>query len=195
MTDEIAPPGAIEIGDDSDRATGEWLEQTSGVDRVISVALSLKQPRTAGWIADQVEMSTPAARQHLERLVDLRVLSAVEKGSGKTYFPDPAYQRFREIQKLIDEHSRGELEEMVVGAKECITEIEEEYDVDSPDELRKLAIAEETDAEEAKEYFKLATEWDGHRHMLSIAQQAIDRYGDEEQHPHDQHARGYQTAD
>jgi len=189
MTDApgLAQSDAIGIGDDTDH-TEEWVEQVPTVDRVISVALSVEQPRTVDWIADQAEVSPTTARDHLERLVDLHVLSTVEKGGAKTYYPDAAYQRFTEISKLVEEHSREELETMVVQAKEWIDELKETYQVGSPDELRKKATTEESSPAEAKEYFKKASEWGGHRHMLSIAEQAIDRYREFDQNYYDQHS-------
>lgn len=178
----LASPEAIELGDESEHRD-EWEEEMAGVDRVISVALSIKQPRTVDWIADQAGVSPTTARDHLERLVDLHVLSAVEQRGAKTYYPDSAYQRFREVAQLVREHTRDEIERITVGAQEEITELKEKYDVESPAELRQLATAEETSPGEAREYFKKASEWDSHRHMLSIAEDALDRYSEFKDQP------------
>ena len=177
MTDDgadLAPPDAIEI--EETHHTEEWKSEMSGVDRVISVALTIEQPRTADWIADRAEVSPTTARNHLERLVDLRVLSAVEQRGAKTYFPDTAYQRFREVSQLVEAHTRDEVETIAVTAKENIEELEATYGVEGPDELRKLATAEETTAAEAREYFEKASEWDSHRHTVSVAEEALERY-------------------
>ena len=171
----LAPPEAIEIGDEAQHID-EWTDEMSGVDRVISVALSIEQPRTADWIADKAHVSPTTARSHLERLVDLHVLSAVEQRGAKTYYPDAAYQQFREVSQLIEEHTRDEIETITISAKEHIEELEDTYGVENPDELRKRATATETSAAEAREYFKKAAEWDSHLHMVSIAEEALERY-------------------
>lgn len=172
----LASSDAIEIGEKAQH-TDEWKEKTAGVDRVISVALTIKQPRTADWIADKVDISPTTARAHLERLVDLHVLSAVEQRGAKTYYPDGAYQRFREVSKLVEEYTRDEIEEITIGAKEEVEELKETYDVEDPDELRKLATSEKTSSAEAREYFKKASEWDSHLHMISMAEDALEQYG------------------
>ncbi len=177
MSDEtdLATPGAIEPPDGA-KHRDVWEDETAGVDRVISVALTLEQPRTADWIADEAEVSPTTARDHLSRLVDLRVLSAVEQRGAKTYFPDAAYQRFRDVSQLVEEHTRDELEQITITAQQDIEELRETYEVESPTELRELATAEETSSAEAREYFRKASEWDRHRHILSIAKEAFDRY-------------------
>lgn len=171
----LAPADAIEI-DDEAQHIDDWEEEMPGVDRVISIALTIKQPRTADWVADKTGVSSTTARRHLERLVDLHVLSAVEQRGAKTYYPDSAYQRFREVSQLTEEHTRDEIERMTIGAKEDIEELKETYEVDNPDELRKLAMSEGTTSTEAREYFKKASEWDLHLHMIAIAKDALDRY-------------------
>lgn len=173
----LASPDAIVI-EEGAQHTDEWKEKTAGVDRVISIALTIKQPRTADWVADKVGISPTTARAHLERLVDLHVLSAVEQRGAKTYYPDGAYQRFREVSKLVEEYTHDEIEEITIGAKEEVEELRETYDVETPDELRKLATAEETSSAEAREYFKKASEWDSHLHMISMAEDALERYGE-----------------
>jgi len=172
---DLATPGAIEPPDGKTHRDA-WTGETAGVDRVISVALTLEQPRTAGWIADEAEVSATTARDHLARLVDLRVLSAVEQRGAKTYFPDAAYQRFRDVSQLVEEHTREELEQITVTAKQDIEELQATYDVESPTELRELATAEQTSSADARKYFRKASEWDRHRHILSIAEEAFERY-------------------
>lgn len=180
MTDDeglLAPPDAIDITDEAHH-TDEWKQEMAGVDRVISVALTIKQPRTVDWVADKAKISPTTARDHLERLVDLHVLSAVEQRGAKTYYPDAAYQRFREVSQLTEQHTRDEIETITITAKEDIEELKEAYNVEDPDELRKLATAEKTSSAEAREYFKRASEWDSHLHMVTIAEEALDRYGE-----------------
>jgi predicted HTH transcriptional regulator len=92
MTDntDLATPEAVELPGEGGHRDA-WVEETTGVDRVISVALTLEQPRTADWIADEAEVSTTTARDHLSRLVELRVLTAVERRGATTYTDGQKY--------------------------------------------------------------------------------------------------------
>jgi len=57
-----------------------------------------------------------------------------------------------------------------------IERLETSYDVESPTELRELATKPDTSSADAREYFRKASEWDRHRHMLQIAREAFERY-------------------
>lgn len=175
---ERIPPDVIEVSEEEMDHVEEWKERRQSIDRVISVALTLDEPRTADQISERAHVSPSTARGHLDRLVDLRILTAVEQRGTKTYQPDSAYQHFKEISQLVEKHSREELEEMTIGAKEEIEEFQEKYDCEDPGELRSLATDPDTSAAEAKEYFKRASEWDQHLRMLSLAQEAIERYSE-----------------
>jgi len=172
------PPDVIEVSDKEADHVEEWKDRTQSIDRVISVALTLEQPQTADQIAEQAHVSPSTARAHLDRLVDLHVLSAVTQRGTKTYQPDAAYQHFKEISQLVEAHSREEIEQMTIGTKEEIEDLQERYGCDEPAELRSLATDTETSAAEAKEYFKRASEWDHHLKMLSLAEEALERYAE-----------------
>jgi len=172
------PSDVIEVAEEDADHIDDWKEKTQGIDRVIAVALALDEPRTAEHISDQAHVSPSTARGHLDRLVDLRILSAVEQRGTKTYQPDAAYQHFTEISHLVESHTRKDLEQMVIGAKETIEELQEQYGCEEPSELRSLATDPETTAADAKEYFKRASEWDHHIAMISLAEEALERYSE-----------------
>lgn len=176
--DTLAPPDAITVDGDQDDHVEAWKEGVDGIDRVASVAMSLEQPRTAAYVGEKAHVSENTARKHLERLVEFRILAAVEQRGAKTYFPDKAYQHFREVSQMVEEHDQAQIEEITISAKEEMEHLKETYGVDSPADLRSAATAEETSSAEAREYFKKASEWDQHLRMLSVANEALDRYGD-----------------
>jgi len=178
MTDEPIPPDVIEVSDEEVDHVEGWKDHTQGIDRVISIALTLDQPRTADHISERAHVSPSTARAHLDRLVDLRVLTAVEQRGTKTYHPDAAYQHFTEISQLVEEHSREEIEEMTIGTKEELERLQEQYECEDPTELRSLATDPDTSAADAKEYFKRASEWDHHLKMCSLAEEALERYAE-----------------
>ena len=176
----MAPPGQ----DDRDApknkagASGDiaWKEHTSAFDRVRSVALSLSEPRSAGWIATEALVAENTARQHLDRLADLHILTTDTTGSAVTYYPDPVYIRTRDLRELVTEHDRDGLTKLAVALKSDIESWQEQYDVDSPDELRSTAASDEISADESVERRHTASDWELTKYRRSLIKEALSRY-------------------
>ncbi len=162
----------------SPRAAGDaaWKEHTSAFDRVRSVALSLSDPRSASWIADEALVAENTARRHLERLAELHVLTTDTTGSAVTYYPDPVYVRTRDVRELVTEYDRDELTELAADLKADIESWQDEYDVTSPDDLQSTAAAEDTSADEAMERRRAASDWELTKYRLSLIEDALSRY-------------------
>jgi len=152
-----------------------WKAATTGFDRVRSVASSLEEPRTAGWIAAEAYVSEPTTRNHLNRLVDLGVLVTEERARGTTYYPDPVYTRINALQELVAENSEAELTTHATEIQADIAAWKEEYDVETPRALR-ASVAEEIDVEEAQERLDVAADWESAQYHLSLLRDAIDHY-------------------
>lgn len=162
--------------DETNPGTKRWIEETSAFDRVRSIAFALQQPRAAGRIADTAHVSEKTARGHLRRLVEMDVLLE-EAGDGPTtYYPDPGYMRYREVRTLAREHDRDELTAMVATLKGDIEDWQDEYDVESPDELR-VSVAD-ADVSEAAVYDRqqIAEDWEFTKHRLGLIRDALDQY-------------------
>lgn len=156
--------------------TEAWKARTSAFDRVRSVAGTVSQPRSASAIADEAYVAENTARDHLERLVDLNVLLTTDREGTTLYAPDPLHTRMETIRDLLESHDRDELIGRKADLQERIEEWRETYDVDSPDELRTLAV--ETDsARETREVQETANDWELCRYRLSVLEDAIDNYG------------------
>lgn len=153
-----------------------WKEHTTAFDRVRSVALSLSEPRSASWIADEAVVAENTARRHLERLASLHVLTTDTTGSAVTYYPDPVYIRTRDVRELVTDHDHDALAELAAGLKADIESWRDEYDVTSPDELRSTAAAEGTSADEAVERRRAASDWELSKYRLSLIEDALSRY-------------------
>jgi predicted ArsR family transcriptional regulator len=153
-----------------------WKEHASAFDRVRSVALTLSEPRSASWIADEALVAENTARRHLKRLADLHVLTADTTGSAVTYYPDPVYVRTRDLRELVSEYDRDELTELAADLKADIESWQNEYDVTSPDELRSTVAAEGTSANEAMERRHTASDWGLTAYRLSLIEDALSRY-------------------
>lgn len=173
-----APDDTEDSAGTSSETSGDtaWKEHTSAFDRVRSVALSLSDPRSASWIADEALVAENTARRHLERLADLHVLTTDTTGSAVTYYPDPVYVRTRDLRELVAEYDRDELTELAADLKADVESWEAEYDVTSPDELRSTAAADGTSADEAMERRHTASDWELTKYRLSLIEDALSRY-------------------
>jgi predicted ArsR family transcriptional regulator len=164
------------MSDESNRGTERWLEETSAFDRVRSVAFALQQPQTAGQIAESAHVSEKTARDHLGRLVEMDVMLE-ETGEGPTtYYPDPAYMRYREVRTLAREHDRDELTDIVATLKRDIEEWRDEFDVETPDELRASVADADVSEEAVYERQKIAEDWEYTEHRLGLIKDALAGY-------------------
>lgn len=161
----------------SDQAPGTttWKEHTSAFDRVRSVAVTLDEPRSADWIADQALVAGNTARDHLERLVEMNVLRTEPGEQATLYRPDPLYTRLRALRDLLDERSRDDLVALRADLQERLDAWREEYGVDRPAELREQAARTGT-AAETRTLREVASDWDVVRYRLELVTDAIERY-------------------
>ncbi|WP_266080684.1 DUF7342 family protein [Haladaptatus caseinilyticus] len=157
--------------------TDVWRENTSAFDRVRSIAVTLSQPRTADWIAEEALVAGNTARDHLQRLVDMNVLQTVSGEQATLYQPDPLYTRMRALRDLLDDRDRDDLIQLRADLQEQIESWQHEYDVRSPDGLRELAAQVET-AAETREVWQVASDWDIVRYRLRLIEDAIEHYSD-----------------
>lgn len=171
-------PAGQDEGDGPAETGGDaaWKEHTSAFDRVRSVALSLSEPRSAAWIAEEALVAENTARRHLERLADLHVLTTDATGSAVTYYPDPVYVRTRDLRELVADHDRDELTELAAALKADVESWQDEFGVRSPDELRSTAAGEGTSADEALERRRVASDWELTEYRLSLVEDALSRY-------------------
>lgn len=162
--------------DESNPGTERWIEETSAFDRVRSVAFTLQQPRTAGQIAESAHVSEKTARGHLQRLVEMDVMLE-ETGEGPTtYYPDPAYIRYREVRTLAREHDRDKLTDIVATLKSDIEEWRDEFDVETPDELWASVADGDVSEQEVYERQKIAEDWEYTEHRLGLIKDALAQY-------------------
>lgn len=153
-----------------------WVENTSAFDRVKSVVLTLSEPRTAGWIAEESHVSENTARSHLTRLADLGVLSTTSTPDGTGYVPDPIYTRSRDLRELVDANSEEELAEAAVDLQGQLDEFRDRYDVDTPSALRASVAGEDVDAATARTRLSDASDWEYARFRLSLIREALEHY-------------------
>lgn len=164
------------MADESSPGTERWIAETSAFDRVRSVAFTLQQPETAREIAESAHVAEKTARGHLQRLIEMDVMLE-ETGQGPaTYYPDPAYMRYREVRTLAREHDRDELTEIVATLKRDVEAWRDEFDVETPDELRASIADEDVSEQEVYERQKTAEDWAYTEHRLDLIKDALAQY-------------------
>jgi len=154
-----------------------WKEQTSAFDRVQSIATVVTRPRSAASIADEAHVAENTARDHLDRLVDLNVLLEHDRDGATLYEPDPLHTRLQTLRDLLAEHDRDSLIQLKAEIQSRIEAWRDEYDADSPVELRRRAAESET-AAQTRDLRTTANDWDLVQYRLSIVEDAIENYGE-----------------
>ncbi|MEF8825960.1 MAG: hypothetical protein V5A27_06425 [Halapricum sp.] len=154
--------------------SGLMEQQTTGEDRVRMVARQLSDPQTANWIASEAEWSHEPTRRVLERLVDDGVLRRDDSGTHTTYYPDYRRQAMQEAMRLRDsDHTVDDVTDRLADMNSRIRAWEDEFDVESPNELRATLADEALDPDEESRRRDIAREWDHLQGRIQIVGFAI----------------------
>lgn len=157
---------------DTDRGLME--RQTTGEDRVRMVARQLSEPQTVNWIASEAEWSHEPTKRVLERLVDDGVLRRDDSGTHTTYYPDYRRQAMQEAMRLRDSgRTVEELTDRLADMTARIRDWEDEYDVESPNQLRATLANEDLDPEEEERRRGIARDWERLQRRIQIVGFAI----------------------
>ncbi|WP_135820888.1 DUF7342 family protein [Halostella litorea] len=161
----------------ADEANPEWggLDQeTTGEDRVRMVARQLSEPQTANWIATEADWSHEPTKRVLERLVADGILRRDESATHTTYYPDYRRQAMQEAMRLRDSgHSVEELTDRLAEMKAQIRDWEDEFDVESPNQLRGTLADQRLDGDEEDHRRAIAREWEHLQRRVRIVGFAI----------------------
>ena len=152
--------------------TDSWSESLSAEARVRAVALTVGEPRTANWIAEEAAVAHGTATKYLSQLVADRQLVADQGGDRTTYRPDPVGQYLREVRDLYEEHTPAELAASLEAMNEQVRSWREAYDAETPNELR----ASVGTADDPGERQQVADEWEHLDHRRSLVEDAIRLY-------------------
>jgi len=148
--------------------------QTTGEDRVRMAARQLSEPRTANWIASEADWSHEPTKRVLERLVGDGVLHRDESGTHATYYPDYRRQAMQEAMRLRDSgRTVEELTERLAEMKARIRDWEDEFSVESPNQLRGTLADESLDATEEDRRREIAREWEQLQRRVQVVGFAI----------------------
>lgn len=153
----------------------EWKENTTGFERAQSVIMTVSEPKTAQYIADEAHVSENSARTYLSQLVDLGLVRETESGRATNYYPEPLYTRMQDLRELFDTYDHEGLLEQRADLQSKLDDIKNKYDADSPTALREQA-ADVDDVEKLREMKKTASDWALLQYRQSIIAEAVRQY-------------------
>lgn len=147
-----------------------WTADRDTSERVRDVVLGLRDPRSAGEIADRARCSANAARKHLENLADLGVARTVDDGGTTRYARNDEYVRWREANELATEHGVETLLDRIADLEARDDAFRERFGVDGPDAV---AFPDDADHETLEERWTATGEWATVRRRMGIYRDAV----------------------
>ncbi|MFD1688565.1 hypothetical protein ACFR95_04755, partial [Halolamina salifodinae] len=137
-----------------------WPDGTDAAARVRHVASTRTEPRNAGWIADEADVSRDTAVKYLTRMVEQGDLKTVETEHGTAYKPDEMTQFLDEVRRLAEERSVDELTRELDAIAEEMDGWRELYGVESLSGLRRSVGRDDLTATERRERLDTVAEWE-----------------------------------
>ncbi|WP_049944798.1 DUF7342 family protein [Haloarcula marismortui] len=160
--------------EDESNSDGLIKRQTTGEDRVRMIARQLTEPQTVNWIASQADWSHEPTKRVLDRLVTDGILHRDETGAHTTYYPDYRRQAMQEAMRLRDSgHTVEELTERLADMKTQIRDWEDEFSVESPNQLRGTLTDKSLDVDEEDRRREIAHEWEHLQRRIQVVGFAI----------------------
>ncbi|WP_198667898.1 hypothetical protein [Saliphagus sp. LR7] len=150
-----------------------WPDGMDAADRVQHVALTRTNPRNAGWIAEEANVSRDTAAKYLSRMADQGELTVVETADGTCYKPDGVTQFLRDVRGLTEEHSVAELTDELRAIGDEIDSWKATYDVASLEELRRTIGDDTLSEDERRDRHECIEEWEYNVQMREALQLAI----------------------
>jgi predicted ArsR family transcriptional regulator len=174
MTDSPDPGSFADI---NEKVSEEWEAETTPYERVREVISRTYSPVSPETIADDARTSPKTARKHLEALADEGFVTTSTSETGGTL-----YQRSSEslvveqAADILSEVSTDDLRERVADMRETVQEYQNEFGVESPEELSVAAtndVLSGTGTESETIDEETLREWQTTRRNLAFANAAL----------------------
>jgi predicted ArsR family transcriptional regulator len=174
MNDRTAPD---EFEDINEAVGEEWEAETTPYERIRRVVAHRYTPASADTIAEDARTSPKTARKHLNSLAEEGFVDTAAGDHGGTLYRRSAESLVVEqAAEILENVSTDELVIRIGEMRDQLTEYQDEYGVESPEELtieqanRTLA---EPDAEQREISTETIREWQTTRRNLSFATAAL----------------------
>lgn len=149
------------------------METITARERVRAVVELLDERASIEYIAERADTSLSTADRELGQLQSEGPVDFVEVDDKVQVQADPERLLADEIQRLIEDHSREELEAELQAMLDEEDTLQDEFDASSSADLRRWLAREEASAEEVREIRNAVSTWRAleadirlYRHML-----------------------------
>lgn len=174
MTDPAEPAPFEDV---NQAVREEWVAETTPYERVREVISRTYTAIDAETVADRAGTSPKTARKHLTTLADDGFVTTETGSNGATLYQRSAESLVVEqAADILSQVSTQELRERISEMRDRIAEFQQEYGVESPDELavdrtnELLSGSERADGEPDEEAIR---EWKTTRRNLAFANAAL----------------------
>lgn len=161
-----------------DKTPSSWKDTMTGRERVRAVVETLETSATVEEIADRAAVSATTANDELAQLAADNRVRKVLVDNKKGYELNPTNLFFEELQSLLEEHSRTELEAQLEELRSETETLCQEFDVDSLEMLREQLTDRELTAEETRTIRNAVSTWEALNTDLTLIQHALRLYDD-----------------
>ena len=155
----------------------EWVGETTPYERVREIVSRTYAPTDAETIADRARTSPKTARKHLNALADDGFVATEPGPNGATLYRRSAESLVVEqAADILSEVTTEELIDHIAEMRDRIREFQEEYEVESPEELavdQTNELLDELGRESGKPDDEAIREWKTTRRNLAFANAAL----------------------
>lgn len=150
-----------------------WKDDLSARERVTTVIETVTEPVSTNWVAEEADVHWNTAADRLEEMAEAGYLHRIERDDSTTYVPDSTKTYIEEIRQLARELSADELRAEITAAKEAIEQIQDQYDVESREELEESLVEPDVSAEETKARSHALRDWDEENDTITLLKHAL----------------------
>ena len=155
-----------------------WTETMTARERVRAVVELLDEPASVEEVRKQADVSWSTADRELGRMHDENMVDTVTVGGSKRYRVNPVRLLFDEIQHVINDHDRDELEaelEAMLSEEEALRA---EFDATTSDELRERLARSDLSSDEVRELRNASSTWQALESGIRLYRHAPQLYED-----------------
>lgn len=158
----------------SDASSSErWRENRTTFQRVYDLLVASQSSLTAQAVAERASCSEPGARNALEQLVEMGIVTRRD-GRPATYRRNDSYLRWKRIESLAAEHTVDELRDRLADLVAEDDAFQETYGVPDPDAVSSSNVP--VDAQDVWEtQWADLNEWRTVRRDIRLLRRAVDR--------------------
>lgn len=150
-----------------------WKNDLSARERITRVVETVTDPVSINWVAEEADVHWNTAEDQLEEMADAGDLHRVERDDSTLYVPDFTKAYIEEIRQLALDLSAAELRTEIAAAKETVEEIQDQFDVESREELEESLADPNVSAEETRARSRALRDWEEEADAITLMKHAL----------------------